>query len=137
MIAASASYYFLVVLPAAQKQRNQLAAEEAHKKRVAECAEQARRAAHDMGNYSPFGVRSSVSGVSNHYNEKLGKCIADIETTDKGGLVEYVMDAYEQSNILWCSTRFAPSVKRICMDAHRKEIDPTEADKQIDTLMRE
>ena len=95
-----------------------------------------------MGKYSSgFGPPSNISGVSNHYNHKLSKCIADVHTVDKYGTAEFVMDAYEQSSILWCMTRFVPKgaspMQRTCMDSKDNRIDPTEADKQIDTLMRE
>jgi hypothetical protein len=146
VVAASASYFLLVTLPTAQRHRDELAAEIASKqakdKQSTDCAEQARRTGEDMGKYSSgFGSPSNISGVTNHYNRKLSKCIADVQTADKNGTVEYVLDAYEQSSILWCSIRFAPKtaspMQRICMDSQSKRIDPTEADKQIDALMRE
>jgi hypothetical protein len=146
VLAVSASYFLLVILPATQRHRDELAADVASKqakvKQAADCAEQARRAGQDMGKYSSgFGPPSNVSGVSNHYNQKLGKCIVDVQTVDKNGTAEFVMDAYEQSSILWCSTRFMPKaaspMQRICMDSQNKRIDPTAADKQIDELLRE
>lgn len=83
----------------------------------------------------------SVSGSSNHYNKKLGKCIVDVQTVDKNGTAEFVLDAYEQSDIIWCNTRFTPKqatpMQRTCMDHQNKHIDPTEADKQIDALLKE
>jgi len=146
VIAISAAYFLFVTLPAAERHRDDLTAEIARKqaidKQVMDCAEQARHTGEDMGKYSSgFGPPSNVSGVSNHYNRKLSKCIADVQTVDKNGTVEFVMDAYEQSSILWCSTRFVPKaatpMQRVCMDSKNNRIDPTEADKQIDALMRE
>lgn len=146
VVAASVSYYLVIALPKSQQHRDEvnaeLAAKQAKEKQTTDCAEQARLAGGDMGKYSSgFGPPSSVSGVSNHYNRKLGKCIVDVQTVDKNGTAEFVMDAYEQSSILWCSTRFAPKaaspMQRICMDSKNNRIDPTEADKQIDALMRE
>jgi hypothetical protein len=146
VIAVSASYFLLVVLPASERHRDELTAEVARKqageKQALDCAEQARRAGQDMGKYSSgFGPPSNISGVSNHYNIKLSKCIVDVQTVDKNSLAEFVMDAYEQSSILWCTTRFvpkgAPPMQRTCMDSKNNRIDPSEADKQIDALMRE
>lgn len=144
LIAASAAYFFLAVIPAAERHRDDQAADLARKqasdKQIADCAEQARRAGEDMGKYSSsgFGLPSHITGVSNHYNRKLSKCIVDVETLDKNGTVEYVMDAYEESNILWCSTRIgSKNIQRFCMDSNKNRIDSTEADKQIDDLMRE
>jgi hypothetical protein len=145
IVAASVSYFMLVILPTAQRHRDDLAAEIASKqakdRQAIDCAEQARRTGEDMGRYSSgFGPPSHISGVSNHYNRKLSKCIVDVQTVDKGGTAEFVLDAYEQSSILWCSTRFTPkaasAMQRICMDPQNKRVDPTEADKQIDALMR-
>jgi len=146
VIAVSASYFLLVVLPASERHRDELTAEVARKqageKQALDCAEQARRAGQDMGKYSSgFGPPSNISGVSNHYNHKLSKCIVDVQTVDKNSLAEFVMDAYEQSSILWCTTRFvpkgAPPMQRTCMDSKNNRIDPSAADKQIDALMRE
>ena len=54
-----------------------------------------------MGKYSSgFGPPPNITGVSNHHNRKLNKCIVDVQTVDKNGTVEFVNDAYEQSNIL-------------------------------------
>jgi hypothetical protein len=147
IVAASASYFLLVLLPATQRHRDELTAEIARKqageKQTLDCAEQARRAGQDMGKYSTgFGPPSNITGVSNHYNHKLNKCIADVQTVDKNSTAEFVMDAYEQSSILWCMTRFVtkgPSrgMQRTCMDSKNNIVDPTEADKQIDALLRE
>jgi len=145
LVAVSASYFLLVILPTAQRHRDELAAEaasrQAQEKRTIDCAEQSRRTGEDFGKYSAFWPPSHVSGVSNHYNQKLSKCVVDVQTVDKGGTAEFVMNAYEQSNILWCSTRILPKaaspMQRICMDSQNKRIDSTEADKQIDALMRE
>lgn len=142
IVALSAAYFLFVTLPAAQRHRDDLAAEIARKqvsdKQVMDCAEQSRRAGEDMGKYSSvFGLPSHVSGVINHYNRKLSKCIVDVETVDKNGTVEYVMDAYQQSSILWCNIRFTPKMGRVCMDAKSNRIDPTDADKQLDDPMRE
>jgi hypothetical protein len=146
VIVVSASYFLLVVLPASERHRDELTAEIARKqageKQAMDCAEQARRAGQDMGKYSSvFGPPSNISGVSNHYNHKLNKCIVDVQTVDKNSTAEFVMDAYEQSSILWCMSRFVPKtvppMQRTCMDSNDNRIDPTEADKRIDTLMRE
>lgn len=147
IIAASASYFLLVILPAGQKRRDDLTAEiarkQAEQKQASDCAEQARRAGQDMGKYSSgFGPPPNITGVSNHYNRKLNKCIVDVQTVDKNGTVEFVMDAYEQSNILWCMTQFVaqgPSkgMHRTCMGSENNAIDPTEAEKQIEALLRE
>jgi hypothetical protein len=140
IIAASTSYFVLVVTPAGQRHRDELAAEaakqQANEKQIADCAEQARRAGQDMGKYSSgVGPPSNVSGVSNHYNRKLSKCIVDVQTVEKNGTAEFVMDAYEQSNILWCYTRFAAKAtsgtQRVCIDSKNNRLDPTEADKLI------
>jgi len=145
-IAVSASCFLLMVMPAAQRHRDELAAEiakqQASEKQIGDCAEQARRAGQDMGKYSSgVGPPSNVSGVSNHYNRKLSKCIVDVQTVDRNGTAEFVMDAYEQSNILWCYTRFAAKARsgaqRVCIDSKNNRVDPTEADKQIDALLRE
>ena len=95
-----------------------------------------------MGKYATgFGPPSNVTGESNHYNRRLGKCIVDVQTVDKNGTAEFVLDAYEQSSIVWCTTRFAPEeappMQRTCMDSQNKRIDPSDADKQIDGLLRE
>jgi hypothetical protein len=146
LIAASGSYYLLAVLPAAERHRNELAAEIARKqandKQAMDCAEESRLAGQDMSKYSSgFGPPSNVSGVSNHYNHKLSKCIVDVQTVNKNSTAEFVMDAYEQSSILWCMTQFQPKasspMQRTCMDSKNNRIDPTEADKQIDALMRD
>jgi hypothetical protein len=94
------------------------------------------------GKYSSgFGPAPAVSGESNHYNRKLGKCIVDVQTFDKNSTAEFVLDAYEQSNIVWCMTRFTPKetppMQRTCMDSQTHRIDPSEADKQIDALLHE
>ena len=144
IVAVSAAYLLLVALPRAEHSRDELAAEIAKKqvsdKWVTDCSEQSRRAGEDMGKYSSgFGTPSSVSGVSNHYNRKLSKCIADVQTVDKNGTAEFVMDAFEQSTILWCSTRFPSKAtspyQRVCMDSKNNRIEPSEADKQIDALL--
>lgn len=145
VIAVSASYFLLVVLPAAERRRDELTTEIARKqagdKQTMDCAGQARRAGEDMGKYSSGFGPSNISGVSNHYNRKLSKCIVDVQTVDRNGTAEFVMDAYEQSSILWCTIRFAPKgaspMQRTCMDSQNNRIDPKEADKQIDALMRE
>jgi hypothetical protein len=142
LVGLSAAYYLLVSLPAAQRHKDELAAEianhQASEKQIADCAEQARRAGQDMGKYaSGIGPPSTVSGVINHYNRKLSKCIADVQTVDKGGTGEIVMDAYEQSSIFLCTTRFTPALRRMCLDAENKQIDPTEADKRIEALLHE
>ena len=145
-IAGSVSYLLLVVTPATQRHRDELtlelAAKQAADKRTIDCAEQARRTADDIGRYSSgFGPPPTVTGSSNHYNLKLGKCIVDVQTVDKNSTTEFVLDAYEQSNILWCMTRFAPKesspMQRTCMDSQNQRIDPAEADKRIDVLLRE
>jgi hypothetical protein len=145
-IAASVSYFLVVALPVAQRHRSevsaQLAAAQVRDKQVIECAEQARRTADDMGKHSSgFGPPPAITGSTNHYNRKLGKCIVDVQTMEKNTTVEYVLDAYEQSSILWCMTQFTPkasqSMQRTCLDAQNKRIDPAEADKQIDGLLRE
>ncbi len=145
-IAISVSCFLLVLLPAAQRHRDEqnaeIAAKQAGDKQVIECAEQARHAAEDMGKYSTgFGPQPAVSGSSNHYNHKLGKCIVNVQTVDKNSTAEFLLDAYEQSNIVWCMTRFVPKgtppMQRTCMDSQNKLIEPTEADKQIDALLHE
>jgi hypothetical protein len=150
-IAVSVCYFFLVVLPATQQHRDELSAEvsnkQARNKQVIECAEQARRATEEMGKYSsgfgppPFGPPPTVSGSSNHYNRKLGNCIVDVQTADRNSTTEFVLDAYQQSNIVTCVTLFVPKgtppMNRTCVDSQGKRIDPSEADKQIDALMRE
>jgi hypothetical protein len=144
-IAGSVSYFLLVALPATQKHRDeqsaQLATTQARDKQVLDCAEQARRAAQDMGKYSTgFGPPPAVTGSINHYNRKLGKCIVDVHTVDKNSTAEFVLDAYEQSDIVWCLTRFTPKalppMQRTCM-AQNKRIDPSDADKQIEALLHE
>jgi len=146
IVAASASYFMLVILPNSQRHKDELIAEIASKqaaeKQILDCVEQARRAGQDMAKYSSgFGSPSNVSGVSNHYNRKLNKCIVDVQTVDKNGTAEFVMDAYEQSSVLWCTTRFMPKgtppIQRTCMDSKNNRLDAAEADKQIDVLMRE
>ena len=133
VVAASSSYLLLAVLPAAQRHRDELdselATKQARDKQTIECADQARRTAQDMGKYSSgFGPPPAVSGESNHYNRKLGKCIVNVQTVDKNGTAEFVLDAYEQSDIMWCLTRFTPkeipAMKRTCMDSQNKRIDP-------------
>jgi hypothetical protein len=147
-VSASACYFFLIVLPASQRHRDELSSELANKQAAerlrTECAEQGRRTAEDLGKYSSgsgVGLPATFTGESNHYNRKLGKCIVDVQTVDKNGTTEFLLDAYEQSNIMWCSTRYlpkqAPSMQRICMDTQNKRIDPADADKQIDSLLRE
>ena len=146
LLAVSGSYYLLAILPANERHRNELAAEvarrQANDKQLIDCAEQARLAGKDMSKYSSgFGPPSNVSGVSNHYNHRLGKCIVDVQTVDKNGTAEFVMDAYEQSSILWCMTRFGPRssspLQRTCMDSTNNRVDPTEADRQIDALLHD
>jgi hypothetical protein len=146
VIAASVSYSLLVALPATQRHRDELnaelAAKQARDKRAIDCAEQARRTGDDMGKHSTaFGLPPQISGTSNHYNHKLDKCIVDVQTFDKNSTAEFVLDAYEQSSLILCVTTFTPKAKspyrRTCMDSKNKDIDPTEADKQIDALMRE
>jgi len=146
VVAASVVYFLLFALPAKQRYRDKLneevAAKQAREKQAIECAEQARRTTQDFGKYATgFGPPPSVSGSSNHYNQKLGKCIVDVQTVDKNGIGEFVLDAYEQSDILWCNTRFTPKqttpMQRVCMDHQNKRIDPAEADKQIDALLKE
>jgi hypothetical protein len=146
VIAAAFAYFLLISLPATQRHRDELndelATKQAREKQTLECAEQARRTTQDFGKYATgVGLPSSVSGSSNHYNQKLGKCIVDVQTVDKNGTAEFVLNAYEQSDILWCSTRFVPKqtppMQRVCMDHQNKRIDPPEADKQIDALLRE
>lgn len=144
--AVSISYFLLLVVPATQRHRDELAAELASKqardKQASDCAEQARHTTEDFGKYSSgFGPAPTVSGSSNHYNRKLGKCIVDVQTVDKNSTVEFVLDAYEQSNIVWCMTRFTPKesppMQRTCMDSQNKRIDASEADKQIDALLHD
>jgi hypothetical protein len=145
-LAASISYFLLAVLPAAQRHRDELSSElaskQAREKQAIECAEQGRRTAQDMGKYpSGFGPPPTVSGESNHYNRKLSKCIVDVQTADKNGTAEFLLDAYEQSSIMWCMTSFTPKktppMQRTCMDSQNKRIEPSEADKQIDALLRD
>jgi hypothetical protein len=143
IVALSACYFFLVALPAGQRYRNDVSADiakkEADYKQARDCAEQANRAAEDTGKYlTVLTPEARVSGVTNHYNRKLSKCLADIETVGKNGTTEMVIDAYEQSSILWCSTTFvSKAASTLCMDAQRNRIEPTEATKQMDALMRE
>ena len=144
LVALSAAHFFLVSLPAAQRRRDELAADNAKQqltaRQIADCAEQSRRAGADFSRYSSgaaFGLRESIAGVSNHFNRKLGKCIVDVQTVDKNGTSEYVMDAYEESSLLWCSNRLTPKLQRTCMDSHNIQINPGEADRQIDALLRE
>ena len=104
VIAASVAYFLLFALPATQRHRDELnsefAAKEAKEKQAIECAEQARRTAQDFGKYTTgFGPPPAVSGSSNHYNRKLDKCIVDVQTVEKIGTAEFVLDAYEQSTI--------------------------------------
>lgn len=145
-IAASVSYCLVVALPATQRHRDdlnaQLAAAQARDKQAIDCAEQARRTTQDMSKYSTgFGPPPGVTGSTNHYNRKLGKCIVDVHTADKNSTAEFVLEAYEQSDIVWCVTRFVPNelprMRRTCMESQNKLIDPAEADKQIDALLRE
>jgi len=133
-------------LPATQRHRDELGAElatkEARNKQAIDCAEQARHTAEDIGKYSTgFGPPPAISGSTNHYNRKLGKCIVDVQTVDKNSTAEFVLDAYEQSNIVWCMTRFTPKesppMQRTCMDSQTKRIDSSEADKQIEALLHE
>jgi hypothetical protein len=143
IVALSACYFFLVALPAAQRHRDDMSAEiaknETDYRRAGDCAEQARRAAEDMSRYSAvLTPESRVSSVTNHYNTRLGRCLADIETVDKNGTTEMVIDAYEQSSLSWCSTTFVSKANStLCMDAQRNRIEPAEANKQMDALMRE
>jgi hypothetical protein len=146
VIAASVSYYLLIALPKSQQQRDELnaeiAAKQAKEKLAADCSEQARRAGEDMVKYSSvFSVASKVAGTSNHYNRKLGKCIVDVQTVDKNSTSETILDAYEQSSLFLCVTTFTPKaasrMQRTCLDSQSKPIDPAEADKQIETLMRD
>jgi hypothetical protein len=52
-----------------------------------------------MGKYSSgFGPPSNISGVSNHYNRKLSKCIVDMQIADKNGTAEFVMGSPSRSN---------------------------------------
>ena len=79
-----------------------------------------------MGKYATgFGPPPNVTGESNHYNRRLGKCIVDVQTVDKNGTAEFVLDAYEQSDIMWCLTRFTPkeipAMKRTCMDSQNED----------------
>jgi hypothetical protein len=92
-----------------------------------------------MSRYSAvLTPESRVSSVTNHYNTRLGRCLADIETVDKNGTTEMVIDAYEQSSLSWCSTTFVSKANStLCMDAQRNRIEPAEANKQMDALMRE
>jgi|HubBroStandDraft_3_1064219.scaffolds.fasta_scaffold224936_3 hypothetical protein len=148
VLAASVSYFLLVVLPKEQRHRDELSSELADKqardKQALDCADQARRTAQDMGRYNTgfgSGPPPVVTGESNHYNRKLGKCVVDVQTVDKNGTAEFVLDAYEQSNMVWCITRFTPKealpMHRTCMDSQNKNIEPSEADRQIDGLLRE
>ena len=146
VIGASVVYFLLVSLPATQRRRDELndelAAKQARQKQSLECAEQARRTTQDFGKYATgFGPPPSVSGSSNHYNQKLGKCIVDVQTVDKNGTAEFVLDAYEQSDIILCTTRFAPKqtppMQRVCLDHENKRIEPEDADKQIEALLKE
>lgn len=145
-ITASVCYFLLVGLPARQKHRDELSSElatkQAGEKQAIDCAEQARRTADDIGRHSTgFGPPPGVTGSTNHYNRNLGKCIVDVQTADKNSTAEFVLDAYEQANMLWCMTRFTPKesprMRRTCMDSQNKPIDPAEADKQIDALLRD
>lgn len=145
-IAASLLYLLLVALPAAQRRRDDLdadlAATQARDKQVSDCAEQARRAAEDFGKHSSsFGPPPAVTGESNHYNQKLGKCLVDVETMGNNNMTEFVLDAYEESNIIWCMTHFPSKstelMKRTCMESQNKNVDPDEAERRIDVLMRE
>lgn len=81
-----------------------------------------------------LGHHQMSQGSATTYNRKLDKCVVDVQTTDKNGTVEFVMDGYEQSSILWCSTRYptkvVPDFQRVCMDSNNKRMDPKEADKQ-------
>ena len=120
----------------------ELSRKQASDKQVRDCAEQARRAGEDYSRYSSGLGPSHISGISNHYNHKLNKCIVDVQTADANGRTEFVMDAYEQqSSILWCITTFVPTsaspMQRTCMDSKNNRVDPTEADTQIDALMRD
>lgn len=64
-----------------------------------------------------------------------------MHTVDKNSTTEFVLDAYEQSDIVWCMTQFTPKalppMQRTCMDSQNKPIDPADADKQMDALLRE
>jgi hypothetical protein len=134
----SASYFLVFVLPAAQRRRDDLAAEATRERQTVECAEQARRAGHDMDKYQGIGPPFNVSSVSNHYNRRLRKCIVDVGVTDKDGFAEFVMDAYEQSRMVVCRTQVnAFPTQNSCEDSQGNNIDPDEAQKQIDALMRE
>lgn len=146
VIAASVSYSLLVTLPAVQRHRDELSADlatkQARDKQITDCAEQARRTAEDFGKHNTgFGPPPTVTGESNHYNHKLGKCVVGVQTVDKNSTGEFVLDAYEQSSIIWCTTwwptKATEFMHRTCMDSQNKSVDPTEADKQIDALMRE
>jgi hypothetical protein len=146
VIAASVAYFLLFTLPMTQRHRdelnNELAAKQAREKQAIECAEQARRTAEDVGKHSTgFGPPPTVTGSSNHYNQKLGKCILDVQSVDKNSTAEFVLDAYEQSSILWCMTHWPSKqtepMRRTCMDSQNKPIDPADADKQIDALLKE
>jgi len=127
-------------MPAAQLHRDELAAEAAKQrageKQISDCAEQARLAGEDMGRHSSvLGPPSRVAGVSNHYNRKLSKCIVDVQTAQTDGVTETLMDAYEQSYLLYC---FTTTKLGRCVDAlSNTSIDPAEADKRIDALLRE
>lgn len=142
-IAASVSYSLLVALPATQRRRDELnaesAAKQAKEKQATDCAEQARRVGEDMGKYSSvFSPASKVAGTSNHYNRKLGKCIVDVQTVDKNSTSETLLDAYEQSTVILCITTLTTrAASRTCLDAKGKRLDPAEADKQIESLMRD
>jgi hypothetical protein len=64
-----------------------------------------------------------------------------MQTVDKNSTSESILDAYEQSSLFLCVTTFTPKaaspMRRTCLDAQSKPIDPTEADKQIESLMRD
>lgn len=122
------------------KLNDELAAKQARDKQVLDCAEQARRTTQDFGKYATgFGPPPSVTGSSNHYNQKLGKCIVDVQTVDKSGTAEFALDSYEQSDILFCTIHFGSKqtpMQRTCMDHQNNQPDSSEADKRIDALLK-
>ena len=115
VIAFSIAYYFLSFLPYEKK------TEDLSKNKLS-CSQLGDKTLVDYKN-SMLALGSKLSGAesaTNHYNQKLSKCIVEIfDSSYSGNTISNfitVSDAVENKNLLWCYIGVTQKDNTLCTD---------------------
>jgi hypothetical protein len=139
VFAASASYVLLAYIPARDRHRDQQAADAAERLLVAkeedDCPNQAARTTKrfydEYSNYSPLGL------PTNHYSRRLHKCLVHIKAQSNLGLVDFLLDAYESTQMQVCVFPTYIGAHGTCTDSDGKAVSPDDADMKLKNFMAE